>query len=1180
MNIKIQFLTILTLVIFFSQSINAQTVINKEWEIYFGTPDTIDIVETVIDFEGNLITTGNTIVTGQNANILTTKYDQDGTILWQQSFNYSGASKEYGTCITTDDVGNIYVAGASFINYSHATDYVILKYDTVGTLLWSQTYNQGNYTIDIPSDIILDSNGNIIVTGATANLSTNEDFLTVKLDNNGNIIWNATYDYLSLNDRPIGILVDNQNNVIVTGNSDSNSNNCDITTIKYDGTNGNELFVSRDAQICIGFDKPASIKKDNNNNIFITGCVANSAEGYNLKTIKYDANLNITWSKTYNGNDLDDKATSMDVDNSGNIIVSGYTTNTNNTKDIVTIKYDNNGNELWVKTRQTVDQLGNCETKKVKTDNQGNTYLLCEKQENSTNEILTIKYDNQGNKLWEKSLQKGNNEVLNDIEISNTGDVYLTTKKDNEITSTKISYYDKPMVAVTDSLGNPLFVQGEIIIRFDTSVVKKQAVDKVDLQYGNAHTFLKDTVIQLMNSVLPQFIDKLTFIKVFTKMTTADSISTTRLGEQVKISSFWTTFRMADLREGQEINYASILDTLYPIIQYSHINTIGTLDDIPNDNLITTQQESLIPTTQYPDAHINIEEAWNNEVGQDYVKVGIYDFPIYWAHEDFGDGTFNGSKIKGGWDYGSNQHISGVTSVTNSHGTSCAGIIGALRNNNKGIAGIAGGDVDNDNNIGVSLYSFGILKTDAWIPTSSASNAIIEGSVNSNTGYGYGLDAQSHSWGIELGVAYNDGTPNGYTIDEGDIYLLKEATNESFLNKCIFVASRGNNGNTNNKYPACFRDEKIINVGASGDDRHRVDGLNGDGWWSSSYGGNVDVIAPGVEEIVAAPIAPTTSQSCDINLSGYNCFNGTSSAAPHTAGVVSLMYSHHNTQNGYYNNLAPEDVENVLQKNTYDVHSTGYDDLSGWGCINAGEAVKKISGHYRVQHNTHCDNSTTYYDEQDVMVNLSENMNGASAGVYRADRFKFTGHHYETFSSDVDVIDAWVRHSSTNGLSVATYITNDYWGSISYIVDNNSTNTEVEVTTTTYRYHLTSTITGQVVDIWIPNNPFTGSGLQVEYSLHLFDPDWDNVEDVNNLSMFNLYPNPTNTQVNIEYELKNIQTSNIEVYNNLGQLIYQKEINKSRKGNISIDISNYQKGLYFVKFISNNSTKTEKLIIN
>jgi hypothetical protein len=204
-------------------------------------------------------------------------------------------------------------------------------------------------------------------------------------------------------------------------------------------------------------------------------------------------------------------------------------------------------------------------------------------------------------------------------------------------------------------------------------------------------------------------------------------------------------------------------------------------------------------------------------------------------------------------------------------------------------------------------------------------------------------------------------------------------------------------------------------------------------------------------------------------------------------------------------------------------------------------------------------------------------MYGVPVGIYWADKYKFTGHHYEVFSPDVEVLDVWARPSSSNGFSQATYITDDYWANVSYTVDDNITNKQVNVTTSTYCYHLTSTLLGQSMDMWVPDKPVN---LSVDYSIHLYDPDWDNVEDVNNLSIFKLYPNPTNTQVNIEYELKNIQTSNIEVYNNLGQLIYQKKGNKSKKGNISIDISNYQKGLYFVKFISKNSTKTEKLIIN
>ena len=110
-----------------------------------------------------------------------------------------------------------------------------------------------------------------------------------------------------------------------------------------------------------------------------------------------------------------------------------------------------------------------------------------------------------------------------------------------------------------DSLGNPIYVKGEIIIRFNTSVVKKQAIDDPDLQFGDAQTFLKDTVIQLMNSVLPQVIDKLMFVKIFTSLTSNDTIHITNYGDTVKIPSLWTAFRMTTVINGDEIQYSDTL---------------------------------------------------------------------------------------------------------------------------------------------------------------------------------------------------------------------------------------------------------------------------------------------------------------------------------------------------------------------------------------------------------------------------------------------------------------------------------------------------------------------------------------------------------------------------------------------------------------------------------------------
>ena len=77
-----------------------------------------------------------------------------------------------------------------------------------------------------------------------------------------------------------------------------------------------------------------------------------------------------------------------------------------------------------------------------------------------------------------------------------------------------------------------------------------------------------------------------------------------------------------------------------------------------------------------------------------------------------------------------------------------------------------------------------------------------------------------------------------------------------------------------------------------------------------------------------------------------------------------------------------------------------------------------------------------------------------------------------------------------------------------------------------------------------------------------------------------IFPNPTKGKAIIEYELAKSQIPKIEIYNNIGKLVYNKKLNKSKTGTYSINLVEYKKGIYFIKFISENNIKTEKLIIN
>lgn len=65
---------------------SAQPYINRELVNSYGSPDTIEWQATTKDFM-NLITVGNTLVTNQHANILITKIDEIGMLVWQHDWD-------------------------------------------------------------------------------------------------------------------------------------------------------------------------------------------------------------------------------------------------------------------------------------------------------------------------------------------------------------------------------------------------------------------------------------------------------------------------------------------------------------------------------------------------------------------------------------------------------------------------------------------------------------------------------------------------------------------------------------------------------------------------------------------------------------------------------------------------------------------------------------------------------------------------------------------------------------------------------------------------------------------------------------------------------------------------------------------------------------------------------------
>jgi hypothetical protein len=285
---------------------------NELWEDKYDSGASIeeDVRDVCTDADNNVYATGN----------FTTKYNSDGGRLW-----ISSAS---GSSVRVDKYNNIYIIGSKLI-----------KLNVNGEIQWYKNYSYGGY-------LAVDKDGYVYV--ATIGTGNSYDFLTLKYDGDGNLIWTRRYNGDGNNtDQPMGIRLDSDGSPYVFGPSIGFSN-FDIAAVKY-AADGGEQWAVRYSKDIGSYSEPTAVVLDLAGNLCIAGKVDGETSGPDIVTVKYDKNGNRLWSSFYNGpgNSLDLGA-GIAVDVYLNVFVCGVSRGLDTNADYVIIKYDKDGHEQWV----------------------------------------------------------------------------------------------------------------------------------------------------------------------------------------------------------------------------------------------------------------------------------------------------------------------------------------------------------------------------------------------------------------------------------------------------------------------------------------------------------------------------------------------------------------------------------------------------------------------------------------------------------------------------------------------------------------------------------------------------------------------------------------------------------------------------------------------------------------
>lgn len=266
---------------------------------------------------------------------------------------------------------------------------------------WIRTHNGPMNGNDEALTHATDASGNIYAAGKMHVSGTQFDIYTAKYNSSGNIIWETAYNGEgSGNDIAYSIAVDNSGNVFVAGESRGTGTFNDMVLLKYDNA-GSLMWARRYNGSANNMDIARRVVVDASGNATITGISSETPSSLDIVTIKYNSLGDVIWLSRYNGpSNSNDMVDDMKSDNSGNIFISGSTFESGNINDFILIKYSSSGDELWVR-KYNGPANGNDNLTSLATDITGNVIITGSSVGTGTGiDIATLKYSSSGDQIW------------------------------------------------------------------------------------------------------------------------------------------------------------------------------------------------------------------------------------------------------------------------------------------------------------------------------------------------------------------------------------------------------------------------------------------------------------------------------------------------------------------------------------------------------------------------------------------------------------------------------------------------------------------------------------------------------------------------------------------------------------------------------------------------------------
>ena len=825
-------LTSLWVLVLFSFAANCQYLTNQSYLLGFGDLNQVSVPyepsKSVVDGDYLYhVTYSNGDVLGNY--LLIKKHHVDGTPSWEATHgNIGPMTQNHGVDLKVDGSGNVYVIGAT----KHTTEgynALLLKYNSSGMKQWEYNYHSMGSNDDVATALDIDGSGNCYITGQTGSGSA-ADLFVLKVDQNGTFSWLSTYDYDGMAEGGIWIEHVSATSVDVLAITQDDAEDFQLSRLNFNGTG--VLQTAHRSTIGYGGMQIHDLIKDGTNYI-VCGAVMNTNGDWDMAAYKLSSTMAATWSYIHDEAGEDDCAYAIVKDGSGNIYCGGQVS------DGIPFFRVAKLSSLGIEQEEHLgDNYPNSSVKDVQVI--GNKLLSAIGIEATKNQMLCTLFDNTLQPEWENKLAPATYGVvpLWCQPLTATSFVYVSLKESINTTFEvrRFDLFDEGLTVEDDADGNHI-VQNQVAVQLWADLINTDFTDNENLEFAwlsevvtpPTFTWLKDSV-----DTIPW--DSIRCRKIFPSFKSTDVSAVGNHNYSVDLPKLYSNVMLYFNEDIDEEATATALDGLDNIFVFAEVDEVPVLAGwTPNDPKLTSQA-NLVPTTSFSDLHINMEEAWEIEKGEEFVRLGIFDTGILWYHEDFskdGSRDQDKSKVVAGYSLSEKKdffdlkpHQVDIAHPTHgyAHGTRMAGISASITNNNKGVAGVAGGDASKGN-YGISLVAF---QSDLYGSGTTPKSRIAE-----YMAIGVGDDPlkhhiANHSWST---------TKKSKVLIQG-VYT-------AYLLGTIQAAASANDYKEKKVYPSGYDDDMVMRIGCTDNTNERAN--------FSNYGFNLDFMAPGVTGVHTGP---------------------------------------------------------------------------------------------------------------------------------------------------------------------------------------------------------------------------------------------------------------------------------------------------------------------------------------